>query len=91
MADSQWIKEYQAIDYRNPDTYSINGYSALMLLAEGAKKANSLESGKIESSLRSGSINSLLGQLNYDDKGDLTKPTVYVFQVKDNAFVQVSP
>ena len=91
VADSQWIKEYQAIDYRNPDTYSINGYSALMLLAEGAKKANSLESGKIESSLRSGSINSLLGQLNYDDKGDLTKPTVYVFQVKDNAFVQVSP
>ena len=91
VADSQWIKEYQAIDYRNPDTYSINGYSALMLLAEGAKKANSLESGKIESSLRSGSINSLLGQLDYDDKGDLTKPTVYVFQVKDNAFVQVSP
>ena len=91
VADSQWIKEYQAIDYRNPDTYSINGYSALMLLAEGAKKANSLESGKIELSLRSGSINSLLGQLNYDDKGDLTKPTVYVFQVKDNAFVQVSP
>ena len=91
VADSQWIKEYQAIDFRNPDTYSINGYSALMVLAEGAKKANSLDAGKIESSLRSGAVNSLLGELRYDDKGDLTSPTVYIFQVKDNAFVQVSP
>jgi branched-chain amino acid transport system substrate-binding protein len=91
VADSQWIKEYQAIDFRNPDTYSINGYSALMLLAEGVKKANSLDAGEIAAALRGGSVSSLLGQLNFDLQGDLTDPTVYIFQVKDNAFVQVSP
>lgn len=91
VADSQWIKEYQAIDFRNPDTYSINGYSALMLLAEGVKKANSLDAGKIAAALHGGSVSSLLGQLSFDNQGDLTDPTVYIFQVKDNAFVQVSP
>ena len=79
------------MEYRNPDTYSINGYSALMVLAEGAKKAGALDAGKIAGALHGATINSLAGQLTYDQKGDLTQPTVYIFQVKDNAFVQVSP
>ena len=91
VADEQWIKEYQAVDYRNPDTYSINGYSALMVLAEGAKKAGSLDAGKIAAALHGGTVNSLVGQLAYDDKGDLTAPIVYIFQVKDNEFVQINP
>lgn len=91
VADTQWIKEYQAIDFRNPDTYSVNGFSALMVLADGVKKANSLDTDKIENALHGSSISVLLGKLNYDNKGDLTDPTVYIFQVKDNAFVQVSP
>lgn len=91
VADSQWIKEYQAIDFRNPDTYSVNGYSALMLLAEGVKKANSLDAEKIAAALHGSTVSSLLGQLSFDNQGDLTDPTVYIFQVKDNAFVQVSP
>jgi branched-chain amino acid transport system substrate-binding protein len=91
VADAQWIKEYQAIDFRNPDTYSVNGYSALMLLAEGVKKANSLDADAIAAALHGSSVSSLLGQLSFDNQGDLTDPTVYIFQVKDNAFVQVSP
>ena len=33
-----WVKEYQAVEYRNPDTYSINGYSALEVLAQAVAK-----------------------------------------------------
>lgn len=91
VADAQWIKDYQAVDFRNPDTYSINGYSALMVLAEGAKKANSLDAAAIANALHGATVDSLLGKLSYDQKGDLQNPTVYIFQVKDNAFVQVSP
>lgn len=91
VADSQWIQEYQAVDFRNPDTYSINGYSALMVLAEGVKKANSLDAGKIANALRGATVNTLAGDLRYDAEGDVIDPTVYVFQVRDNAFVQVSP
>ena len=91
VADQEWIKEYQAVDYRNPDTYSINGYSALMVLAEGVKKANSLDAGQVASALRGATLQTLADTLTYDDKGDVSDPTVYIFQVRDNAFVQVSP
>lgn len=91
VADSQWIKDYQAVDFRNPDTYSINGYSALMVLAEGVRKANSLDASKIADALRGATVDTLAGALTYIPQGDLVDPTVYVFQVRDNAFVQVSP
>ena len=91
VADANWIKAYQAVDFRNPDTYSVNGYSALMVLAEGARKANTLEADKIAAALHGATVESLAGKLTYDDKGDVTDPTVYIFQVKDNGFVQVSP
>ncbi len=91
VADAQWIREYQAVDFRNPDTYSINGYSALMLLAAGAQKANSLDAGKIAAALHGATIDLLTGKLSFDQKGDVQDPTVYIFQVKDNAFVQVAP
>lgn len=91
VADAQWIREYQAVDFRNPDTYSINGYSALMLLAAGAQKANSLDAGKIAAALHGATVDLLTGRLSFDQKGDVQDPTVYIFQVKDNAFVQVAP
>ena len=62
-----------------------------MVLAEGVKKANSLDAGKIGNALHGTTVDTLAGKLTYDAQGDLTDPTVYVFQVKDNAFVQVSP
>lgn len=91
VADSQWIKAYQAVDYRNPDTYSINGYSALTVLAEGARKAGTLDAGKIAAALHGATIDTLMGKLTYDDKGDVVDPMVYIFQVRNDAFVQVSP
>lgn len=91
VVDEQWIAEYQAVDFRNPDTYSINGYSALMVLAVGAERAGSLAASDIAHALRNNTVDSLIGRLSYDDQGDVVDPTVYIFQVRNNAFVQVSP
>jgi branched-chain amino acid transport system substrate-binding protein len=38
-ADAQWVEAYQAVEYRNPDTYSVNGYVAMQVLAEAVRKA----------------------------------------------------
>ncbi|HUW11399.1 MAG TPA: branched-chain amino acid ABC transporter substrate-binding protein [Anaerolineae bacterium] len=90
-ADSGWIKAYQAVDYRNPDTYSINGYVALQALAEGVKKAGSLDAGQIADALRRIDLQTLVGRVRYDDRGDLREPQIYIFQVQQNEFVQVWP
>ena len=91
VVDKQWVKEYQEVDYRNPDTYSINGYSAMRVLAEGVKKAGSLDAAKVAQAIRQLDFNTLVGHISYDQGGDLKEQSIYIFQVQDGAFVQIYP
>ena len=36
VTDAKWFEAYQAVEYRNPDTYSVNGYVGMQAMAEGA-------------------------------------------------------
>jgi len=90
--DDAWIKAYQAVEYRNPDTYSINGYSALEVLAEGAREAGSFASEQVASAIRGLSkIETPMGDLSYDAGGDLKNQSIYIFQVQSGDWVQVYP
>ena len=44
IADEKWFEAYQVVEYRNPDTYSVNGYVAMQVLAAGVQHANTLDS-----------------------------------------------
>ena len=89
--DKNWLREYQAVEYRNPDTYSINGYSALAVLAEGVKKARSFEAGKVADAIRELDIQAPIGRMSFDANGDLRAPQIYIFEVRNAEFVQVFP
>ena len=89
--ETDWIKMYQEVEYRNPDTYSINGYSALQVLSEGAKKANSIEVQAVSSAIRTIEVETPMGRLSYESNGDVRNATVFIFQVANDAFEQVYP
>jgi len=90
--DQAWIKDYQAVEYRNPDTYSINGYTAMTVLAEGVHKAGSVDAAQVASAIRSMSgIDTTMGELSYADDGDLKEQKIYIYQVQDGDWVQVYP
>ena len=91
VVDKQWIKEYQEVEYRNPDTYSINGYSAMQVLAEGIKKAKSFDAAEVAQAIRQLDFDALMGHISYDQDGDLKEQSIYIFQVQDGAFVQIHP
>ncbi len=90
--DEAWIKAYQAVEYRNPDTYSINGYSAMEVLAAGAEKADSFDSNRVADAIRGlSAIPTPMGDLSYNAEGDLRDQKIYIFQVQDSDWVQVFP
>jgi branched-chain amino acid transport system substrate-binding protein len=92
LSDPTWYKDYQQVEYRNPDTYSINGYSALQVLADGVEKAGSLDSSKVEDAIRSlAAIKTPMGDLSYDAQGDLKDQKIYIYQVQGGDWVQVYP
>jgi branched-chain amino acid transport system substrate-binding protein len=90
--DETWIREYQAVEYRNPDTYSINGYAAMQVMAEGARKAGSIEAGEVVEAIRKlTGLETPMGALSYDAQGDLEEQRIYIFQVQQGDWVQVYP
>ena len=91
IADKTWWSDYQKVEARNPDTYSVPGYAATAVLAEGIKKANTFDAARVADAIRALDFNALIGKVAYDANGDLKDQRVYVFQVKDGAFVQVYP
>lgn len=87
-----WFKAYQAVEYRNPDTYSINGHSALTVLAKGVEKAGSFDATEVADAIRSlGAIETTIGSLSFDAAGDLHDQKIYIYQVQGFDWVQVYP
>ncbi len=93
VVDKNWIAAYQAVENRNPETYSINGYSAMKALGEAVKKANSIDVKQVENALRTLDLKTPIGQIAYDVNGDLKDQRIYIFQVQkvgdELEFVQV--
>jgi len=89
VADNNWQKEYQELEARNPGTYSVAGYSAMEVLVEGVRKANTFSAPQLAEAIRSLDFQSLVGRISYDSSGDLREQTIYIFQVQNGEFVQV--
>ena len=89
VADAQWFEAYQVVEYRNPDTYSVNGYVAMQVLAEGVQHANSLDATNIADALRQEKLETLLGELSYEPNGNLANPGIWIYQVTNEEFEQV--
>jgi len=89
VVDERWLEAYQAVEYRNPDTYSVNGYVAMQVLAEGVRKADSLNAAAVADALRQNSLTTLLDALRYQPNGDLVDPQMWIYQVVDGEFEQV--
>ncbi|HSJ52816.1 MAG TPA: branched-chain amino acid ABC transporter substrate-binding protein [Anaerolineae bacterium] len=90
--DATWIKEYQAVEYRNPDTYSINGFAALEVMAAGVRQADSLDAAQVANAIRGlATVETPMGALSFGNEGDLEEPRIYIFQVQESAWVQVYP
>ncbi len=90
VVQAQWIKAYQDVEFRNPDTYSINGYSAMKVLLEGTKKAGTLDGPRVAEAIRTLDLTTPMGKIAYDANGDVKEQRVFIFQVKEGAFAQVS-
>ncbi|NJN81876.1 MAG: hypothetical protein HC802_06050, partial [Caldilineaceae bacterium] len=78
-----------AVEYRNPDTYSVNGYVAMQVLADGVRQADSLAANNVADAIRGETLETLLDGLRYTENGDLQDPQIWIYQVVDGEFEQV--
>ena len=69
-----------------PEGYVLYTYAAVQAWAQAATAAKSVEEGKVIEALNAGKFNTVLGELSFDDKGDVTLPGYVWYEWKDGKY-----
>ena len=64
----------------DPEGYTLYTYAAVQTWAQAATAARSIESRQVAAALKSGTFNTVLGQLSFDAKGDRRQPDHVVYR-----------
>ena len=66
------VERFRAESYE-PEGYTLNSYAAIQAWAAAANLAKSTDGEKVAEALRGNTLPTVIGDLTWDDKGDLTK------------------
>jgi branched-chain amino acid transport system substrate-binding protein len=88
-----WIGQYRDEFKRNPGGNSSGGYVAAQAIFTAIKNANSTDPAQIKAALKKVDMQSMIGRIAFDNKGDLQdqRAHLHIFQIKDGVFTPVNP
>ncbi|MCA1974881.1 MAG: branched-chain amino acid ABC transporter substrate-binding protein [Caenispirillum sp.] len=69
-----------------PEGYVLYTYGAVQAWAQAAKAAGTVDGGKVADALRAGTFQTVLGDISFDDKGDVTAPGYVVYRWSAGAY-----
>jgi branched-chain amino acid transport system substrate-binding protein len=70
----------------SPEGYVYYAYAALQVWAQAANAAGSTDFDKVVAALNSGKFKTVLGELSFDSKGDVTLPGYVFYEWKDGKY-----
>ena len=68
-------------DAYEPEGYTLYSYGAVQAWAQGVKKAGSLKQNAVINALKTGSFDTVIGKIGFDEKGDVTGFSTFVWYV----------
>src|SRR6516165_5265077 len=73
------VKEFKAKNF-NPETYTLYSYAAVEIMKQAAEAAKSLDPSEMANVMHSGkTFKTVIGDISYDKKGDITRSDYTVF------------
>jgi branched-chain amino acid transport system substrate-binding protein len=87
-AAAEAIKHFAASKI-DPEGYTLYGYAAVQVIAAGIKAAGTADPQAVADKLHSGmTIDTVVGPLSYNQKGDITRLDFVFYELKDGRFVE---
>ncbi len=71
-----------------PEGYTLSTYAAVQAWAAAVTKAGKTDAADVAAALRSGPIDTVIGSLSWDDKGDLTSSTYVWYEFKNGTYAE---
>ncbi|PTY01927.1 hypothetical protein DB346_10785 [Verrucomicrobia bacterium LW23] len=82
-----FYEKYRARYGREPGPYAIYGYAAAQVLLTAMEKAASTDAAKVAEVMHKDTFQTAMGEIAFDEKGDLRKTYFVIWTVKDKKFV----
>jgi branched-chain amino acid transport system substrate-binding protein len=83
------VEEFKATGY-DPEGYTLSTYTAVQIWAAAANEAGTTEATKVADTLRSHRWDTVIGNIGFDEKGDLTENTYVWYEYQDGNYSQVT-
>ncbi|EWY42054.1 ABC transporter [Skermanella stibiiresistens SB22] len=77
-------------DNIDPAFFTLYSYAALQVLAQGIEAAGKAEPEAVGAAMREGTFDTVIGTLDFDDKGDLTKPAFVMYSWNGGKYQEVA-
>jgi branched-chain amino acid transport system substrate-binding protein len=71
----------------DPEGFTLYGYTAVQGLADAASRAKSTDAKAVEKGLKANRFETVLGDVGFDAKGDISAPGYVLYVWKDGNFV----
>ena len=83
-------KKHQKKYNEDPGTFFFNAYACVQALAAAAEKAGSLDFDKMRAAMFTIKVDSPIGPIGFDKKGDVVGAGFSVYQIQNGKYVQVN-
>ncbi len=84
-AAKELVEKFRAAGFE-PEAYTLYSYAALQVIAEAAKAAGSTDGQAVAEAIKAkGPYKTAIGELGFDEKGDITRPDYVMYTWKKNA------
>lgn len=83
------IADHIAAYSEKPGAFYIEAYSAMIAITEAIKAANSTDYDKVTAALRSNWVETPIGKIKFDGKGDAIGAGFSVYQVQNGKYVEI--
>ncbi len=79
------VESFLADGYK-PEGYTLYTYAAIQVFAQAAEAAGSTDIDALVSAMRAGNFSTVLGDISFDDKGDVSAPGYVFYEWKNGAY-----
>lgn len=83
------VAAHRKVYNSDPGAFYENAYSAALAIVNGIEKAGSTETAALTKALRNEKVETPVGAIHFDEKGDAVGVGFAMYQVKDGKFVEV--
>jgi len=83
----QLLAELRKTGYE-PEGYAFYTYASVQALAEGIKRAGKADPMKVAAAMRSAPVKTVIGEIGFDAKGDVTGPAYVIYRWHDGKYAE---